>query len=176
VGDWIRRYQNEISLLAGVEGLELRDFACTLLAAVVDLNCALFIQIGDGAIVISSDEKPDEFCWVFWPQQGQYANTTNFLTDREAIDRFEHSPVNSRIDEVALFTDGLQSLALHYESRRAPGPFFRPMFSWLRPRAGGHCEDLSSSLASFLDSSRVNDCTDDDKTLILATRREQVVI
>ena len=79
--------------------------------------------------------------------------------------------IDRSIDEVAIFTDGLQGLALHYESRRAHTPFFQPMFAWMRPAGSGYCEGLSSSLTSFLNSKKVNDRTDDDKTLILATRR-----
>ena len=67
---WITRFHNEITLRAEAEGLNSQDFACTLLAAVVGPDCAAFLQIGDGAIVISSPEDPDFYGWVFWPQQG----------------------------------------------------------------------------------------------------------
>jgi hypothetical protein len=171
---WLTRFHNEITLRAEAEDLKPRDFACTLLAAVVGTDSAVFLQIGDGAIVVSSREEPDEYNYVFWPQQGEYANVTNFVTDPAAHEMLEHTLVAGPIDEVALLSDGLQSLALHYESRTAHAPFFRPVFSWLRPATPGHSEKLSSSLASYLGSQKVNDCTDDDKTLILATRRADV--
>jgi serine/threonine protein phosphatase PrpC len=171
VKGWITRFQNEVALRAEAEELKPRDFACTLLAAVVGTDKAAFAQIGDGAIVISSREEPEEYNYVFWPQQGEYANITNFLTDPEAHDKIEHTLVNGEIDEVAIFSDGIQNLALHYESKTAHSPFFGPVFSWLRPAPDGYSEKLSSSLASYLNSQKINDCTDDDKTLILATRR-----
>lgn len=171
VKGWITRFQNEVALRAEAETLEPRDFACTLLGAVVGTDKAAFVQIGDGAIVISSRGEPEEYNYVFWPQQGEYANITNFLTDSAAHDKIEHTLVNGEIDEVAIFTDGIQGLALHYESQTAHSPFFGPVFSWLRPAPDGYSEKLSSSLASYLNSQKVNDCTDDDKTLILATRR-----
>ncbi|MCA1636602.1 MAG: hypothetical protein LC802_23660, partial [Acidobacteria bacterium] len=49
-------------------------------------------------------------------------------------------------------------------------------FEWLRQAPEDRREKLSASLAAFLDSPKVNDCTDDDKTLILATRREIAMI
>lgn len=171
---WITRFRNEVTLRAESEELKPRDFACTFLAAVVGSDSAVFLQIGDGAIVVSSRNEPDEYGHIFWPQQGEYANVTNFATDPAAHEKLEHSLVNHCIDEVALFSDGLQSLALHYESRMAHTPFFRPVFAWLRPAPAGFSEKLTFSLASYLDSQKVNDCTDDDKTLILATRRISV--
>ena len=171
---WITRFHHEVTLRAEAEDLKPRDFACTFLAAVVGKDSAVFLQIGDGAIVVLSQEEPDEYGHIFWPQQGEYANITNFATDPTAHEKLEHSLVNRCIDEVAIFSDGLQSLALHYESRMAHTPFFQPIFTWLRPAPAGFTEKLSFSLASYLDSQKVNDCTDDDKTLILATRRPSV--
>jgi hypothetical protein len=168
---WITRFHNEIALRAEAEELKPRDFACTLLAAIIGIDTAAFLQIGDGAIVVSPREEAGEYNYVFWPQQGEYANITNFLTDPAAHDKIAHALVDEVIDEVALFSDGLQNIALHYESQTAHSPFFRPVFSWLRPAPYGYSAKLSSSLASYLNSQKVNDCTDDDKTLILATRR-----
>ena len=49
--DWLLRFQSEIGVRAGAEGLTPRDFACTLVAAVVARDQASFFQIGDGAIL-----------------------------------------------------------------------------------------------------------------------------
>lgn len=173
---WLARLRNEVTLRAEAEGLQPRDYACTLLAAALGEDCAAFVQVGDGAMVIPSREEPDEFCWVFWPQRGEYANTTNFATEPEAAERLEHVLLNERVDELAVLTDGLQNLALHFQTRTAHTPFFRPVFEWLRPAPAEQRERLSQALASYLDSPKVNDYTDDDKTLILATRREAAVI
>ena len=69
---------------------------------------------------------------------------------------------------MALFTDGLQTLALDY-TRAAHSPFFAPMFAALSSETepGG----LLGPLSAFLESPAVNERTDDDKTLILATRK-----
>ena len=49
--------------------------------------------------------------------------------------------------------------------------FFEMMFSPLRSVEAGYSETLSTSLSAFLDSSQVNNRTDDDKTLVLVTRQ-----
>ncbi|MNI11783.1 hypothetical protein D3C73_649400 [compost metagenome] len=169
---WLTRFQGKIKQRAADMALVPRDFACTLVAAVISEDCAVFVQIGDGAIVIESPEEPDTYSWVFWPQQGEYENTTYFATDSHAsqflqFDIFQHHGCK----EVALFSDGLQRLALHYQSQSAFSPFFRPFFQVLRAQEEVVSEQYMNSLAAFLDSKVVNERTDDDKTLILATRR-----
>ncbi|MDP9369717.1 MAG: protein phosphatase 2C domain-containing protein [Chloroflexota bacterium] len=167
----ITDFQREVLLRADAKALKLRDFACTLLLAAIDGQGAAFLQIGDGAIVVGPRQEPDQYCWVFWPQRGEYENQTIFVTDVGAPDHLDHEFVDAPIDEVALLSDGLQRLALHYQSQTVHAPFFRPMFAPLRATPTGFSAPLSSSLAGFLESKPVNERTDDDKTLILATRR-----
>ena len=59
-------------------------------------------------------------------------------------------------------------LALDYAATRAHGPFFSPLFRTIRDGPGE--ETLRASLRDYLNSGRVNARTDDDKTLLLATR------
>ncbi len=176
IADWTRtsaellieRVQALLSQRAAETGLPLREFACTLLGAVLTEEHALFLQIGDGAIVISTGA---EYWPVFWPQAGQYANETYFATDANASIRLEFATSVQPIAEIALLTDGLQPLALHYQTRQAHTPFFRPLFQHLRAAPEPGCPaDLMSALARFLDTPTLNQRTHDDKTLILATR------
>jgi hypothetical protein len=168
--NWIIDYQREV--LNQCDGdLVPRDFASTVLGAVIGDDLSVFFQLGDGAIVIADSEEPENYRWVFWPQQGQYANQTNFTTDEKAPANMEFTRVNRRIDEVTLFTDGVQSLTLDYQARVAHAPFFAPIFEWLRNAPEQHSPEYTASLNAFLNSERVNDRTDDDKTILLATRR-----
>lgn len=171
VKNWLTSFQREVSVRAEHEGLTPRDFACTLLAAVVGDDSAVFAQIGDGAIVVPAAEEPDEYCYIFWPQQGEYANQTYFATEANAHENLQYSLVSQRVEELAVLTDGIQGLALHYETQSAHNPFFRPVFAWLRPAPEDYSEKYTASLAGYLNSPKVNESTDDDKTLILATRR-----
>jgi len=149
------------------ENLTARDFACTLLLAIVGTKTGVFAQIGDGGIVIGN---ADGYSPVFWPDAGEYANMTYFVTDDDALEHLQFAILPAP-DEVAMFSDGLQRLALDYRQRQAYSPFFSPMFERVRKSDIVACESLCEQLGSFLNSQKVNERTDDDKTLILATRR-----
>ena len=176
VADWTRavaetlieRVQAALSQRAAATGLPVREFACTLLGAVLADDRALFLQIGDGAIVIGIG---DDYQPVFWPPAGEYANETYFATDAGAAARLEFAASVEPVAEIALLTDGLQPLALHYQTRQAHAPFFRPLFQRLRTASAPGCPaDLQTALERFLDAPALNQRTHDDKTLILATR------
>ena len=142
-----------------------RELACTALVAVIGPTNATFAQIGDGAIVVAHEQNQRV---IFWPEPAEYANATDFLTDDcfAANIRFEAS--SEPIGEVAVFTDGLQRLALDFGTRTAYPAFFRPLFNELRTAID--LQVLVSPFRDFLNSQRVNERTDDDKTLVLAVR------
>jgi hypothetical protein len=166
VTSWVVAIRQHICQAAEAKGLSPRDFACTLLGAVVSTQAAAFFQVGDGAIVIGDG---DGFHPVFWPETGEYANMTYFVTDEDALGHLRVEVSLSPPEEVAMFSDGLQRLALVYESRTAYTPFFEPMFGILGKADPAICDTLSNQLARFLDSPKINERTDDDKTLVLAT-------
>ncbi len=163
---WVTEARQRVLREAAARNVPPRDFSCTLLVALIGENCAWFGQIGDGVIVL---RKGDSLEPVFWPQSGEYVNTTNFLTSDDFEQRFVNSCQPVAIDELAILTDGLQPLALHYASKSVHEPFFEPMFVSLRD--WDSCTDLAGALRRFLASDRVNERTDDDKTLVLASRR-----
>jgi Protein phosphatase 2C len=155
------------AIFAQAECLDVRprDVACTALLAVVGPTCAAFAQLGDGAIVIGHGQDHRA---VFWPEPAEYANATDFLTDDPFADLIRFDTITDPIVEVAAFTDGLQRLALDFTGRMAYPAFFRPLFDELR-RATDPAS-LVEPFRKFLDSDRVNERTDDDKTLVLALR------
>jgi hypothetical protein len=65
-------------------------------------------------------------------------------------------------------SDGLQTMALSFAERAAHRPFFLPMFRKLRSARPG--DGLPAALHRFLESPAVSQRSDDDKTLLLATR------
>lgn len=171
---WVKQISDVIAIHADECELRPRDFACTFIGAIIGSENAVFLQIGDGAIVIWRD---NDYRTIFWPQAGEYANMTYFITDEAASESLQFSAVEYAIDEIAIFTDGLQKLALHYASRTVHTPFLSPMFIRLRSEPPGESNDLNHALTAYLDSIPVNERSDDDKTLILATRRplEEVI-
>lgn len=174
--DWVREWllylQREMTARAGREGTALRDYSCTIAAALVSDDSAVFFQVGDGVIVVSPCSEPNEYSWVFWPHHGEYVNETMFATDCRALDTFDFGLSESRIGEVAILTDGLERLALHLESQTAHRPFFEPLFTTMRTAPEGFSQELSTGLDAFLSTPRFDERTNDDRTLVLATRLE----
>ena len=167
---WIEHVQRAIAFRADREGCVVRDYACTLLVAVVGLEAAAFLQIGDGAMV-ATDETGD-WSWIHWPQRGDYANTTFFVTEDGALDQLAFDVIQRRIDDVAVFTDGIEPLVLHYATKTVHSPFFQAMLGpVVASCTAGLDQTLSAGLEKYLASPKVTERTDDDKTLILATRR-----
>ena len=147
-----------------------RDLACTLLAVIVAPIGGGALQIGDGVIVIG--EQPLSWRWLFWPQKGEYANTTFFLSDEKALATAEVSALPDEVQDVALMSDGLEPLAMQFAARKAHEPFFRTVLAPLHAAAGpGEAPALSAGLATLLTSPAVRSRTDDDASLVIATRR-----
>ena len=155
---------------AAQAGLRVREFACTLLVAIVGNERAAFWQIGDGAICFrkATDEG---LHYAFWPAKGEYANVTEFVTDENASEELSFDEGALCICDLAVFSDGLERLALDFRAGEVHEPFFSALFPYLYRRQEGHLVDLEEQMKAFLDSDRVNSRTDDDKTLVLATRK-----
>jgi hypothetical protein len=153
---------------AKANDLSLRDYATTLSGVVVSKQQALCFQIGDGAIVASVQGYQG---LVFWPDNGLYANMTYFVTDDDYVQYLNVEVIDAVLDEVILFSDGLQRLALSLETKMPFSPFFEPMLKALRQAKHQDFSVLNQHLAQFLASELVNKRTDDDKTLVLATRK-----
>src|SRR5215813_5270441 len=168
--EWLDAARKAITDHASNAEQEVRDYACTMLFALVGVEAAVFLQIGDGVIVVN-DQGP-HWSWVFWPERGEFANTTFFVTDSAAADHLRFEQRHGSIDEIALLSDGIEPLVLHYASRTVHAPFFDRMFGPVR-RSEVIGEDLalSQDLESYLSSPAILERTDDDKTLVLATRR-----
>jgi hypothetical protein len=162
---WFEQVHRALAVQADLREVDMRQLACTLLFAVLGQSGAAFGQVGDGAIVAWRDGTYET---VFWPQSGEYVNTTNFVTDPRYPSLVEFAWRDAPIDEAALLSDGLQMLGLDYRLKRAHDPFFVPMFRSLRNEPD--CGKLMEPLRAFLASPALGERTDDDKTLILATR------
>lgn len=165
VVQWCESARARISEHARLHERTLREYATTLCVAAISPRGSMFFQIGDGAIVV---RKNDVLGVVFWPQSGEYVNTTNFLT---SDDFRQHVQVFTTADaflDLALLTDGIERLALRFDSLTPHPPFFQPLFQALR--ATSDVDGLGEALRQFLQSESVRNKSDDDKTLVLASR------
>jgi Protein phosphatase 2C len=168
---WLDRVQQALRDEADRSGEPLKEFACTLLFAIIGDKHAAFFQIGDGAIV-ACEGIADGFSYVFWPQHGEFANTTNFVISNDAYDVFEFEvSLRPKLKEVAIFSDGLENLLLHHATKTVHEAFFSTMFQPVRAcKSIDESRQLTPDLERYLKSPKVCDRTDDDKSLILATR------
>jgi hypothetical protein len=84
--------------------------------------------------------------------------------------RLQFVSSEGEFSELAVFSDGIERLALDFNNQTASERFFDPMFAPLASMSPGRNRLLSASLRRYLDSPRVLERTDDDKSLVLARR------
>lgn len=161
--------RERIYAIAEREGLKARDYACTFLGVLSSSLGTLVMQIGDGGVVLDVGNGLEV---PVVPMSGEYANMTHFVTDEDAIDVLVAKGFSSKASRVAVFTDGLQRLALNMATNTAHEPFFAPLFNVLANAPAEQADQLEGALFNFLNSESVNERTDDDKTLALAVLME----
>lgn len=167
--DTIEKVRAALFAEADREELTIRDFACTMLVSIISAKQASFWQVGDGAICVRVTGDNQYRC-IYWPEKGDYANITFFVTDLRAQEETQVALHQTEIVEVAMFTDGIERLALDFMARQAHTGFFNGLFPHLSRLPEGSSPELAKLIEGFLASERVNKRTDDDKTLILASR------
>lgn len=163
--DLVREVRRAVHAEADKHKRPVRDFACTFLGVVSTHTGTITFQVGDGGIVLDTGGGL-ELAMV--PAQGEYANQTHFVTDEDAISRMQSKAYPDSALRVAVFTDGIQRLALNMAANSPQERFFAPFFSGMAKATQEHEEQLTGLLQQFLASEQVNARTDDDKTLALA--------
>jgi len=174
IKEWFHSLVASLGDTALKNGHELRDYSCTLLGAVLAPSASVYVQLGDGAIVVSTEDA-DEYAWVFWPQHGEYANSTYFVTQPGVEELLQIDVSGPAVDEIAIFSDGIERLVLNMRERSVHAPAFQPIFAWLRTSDEDESGLPSPPLTSYLASEHVNRRTDDDKSLVMGTRRRTPV-
>jgi hypothetical protein len=144
------------------------DLATTLLVCVAGADRLWAAQVGDGAVVFAGADG----AWqaLTRPAAGEYLNETVFLTSDAALERLQIETRAGPVRELALFSDGLQMLALKMPEAAPHAPFFQPLFAWFRQVPDP--ETARAELEAWLRSPRVTDRAEDDLTLLLARRRD----
>ncbi len=140
----------------------IRDFATTLLVAIITPDWIATVQVGDGAIVIQ--QADGGFISLTPRSRNEYVNETDFITDEGYLSSADFTVLPRwRMQGIALLTDGLQIVAMKMPQNIPSAPFFTPLF---RVIAGSTATE--DALCRFLASERICARTDDDKTLVLA--------
>lgn len=167
---WLNFFQSQIAEIANRDKKEMREYASTLVGAVVGAKSAAFFQVGDGGAVYSVDGTAKTYQFAVAPTEAEYVNMTEFLTDDAAINSLRFVFVEETIEDLILFSDGIFAVAVDYQTNQPHEPFLMPMIAPLRN--GRANEELNEKLENFLQSPKINEKTDDDKTIILASRRK----
>lgn len=167
--DWLDDIRERINIRSKKEKLRPREYAATLVAAIIGAESALVVHIGDGAAVLRN-QATGEWIVPSWPYHGEYASTTRFVVD-------DPQPVINLVltegtfDRTAVFSDGMERLVLDHRERSAPTTFFDRLTGPVSKCAlPGRDRKLSKQLRSYLDSAKVCEATDDDKSLVLGAR------
>ena len=140
------------------------DYATTLAVALLTNDGVAVGQVGDTIVVIAT---PGQY-WTLAPApRYRYVNETVFVTHSDAPDhlRVTVTPA-ATVDAVFLATDGLRLKILDDLAGPTPfAPFFDDVAAYVRTRDAD-----SAAVHRFLGG--VNDQSGDDKSLVVAVRRE----
>lgn len=161
----VRLAQLRLETEAERREIDLNALATTLLLAVATPEGTAVIQIGDGAIVVGDTDGSARA--LTFPLHGEYANTTVFLTGPDALETAQFG-LHPAATHLALFSDGLQRIALDMATGAPFAPFFLPLFRFVASEPDETA--AQTQLTAFLSSSRVQERSDDDITLVLAAR------
>ena len=156
----VRRWKLKLNIAT----FQCRELASTLIVAVATPEAIAIAQVGDGAAI--ARRRDQNLISLTTPQTGEYANETTFLTSENVLDIAQYRVWEGEPDRLALFSDGLQLLALKMPEAEPHQPFFAPLFQFISQPMEE--EAAKEQLEKFLRSPRVSQRTDDDLTLVLA--------
>jgi hypothetical protein len=161
-------------------GDDIRDYHCTLVGTFIGPTGGILFHVGDGAAIASriklvarAQAQVQELqLWndvVFSePENGEYANETFFITQDDWIKHLRGNILSPGVDIVALMTDGAMPFAIQQGQPNAP--FMDPLIGQML-RAGDAAE-RDAILQKYLSLPKANEVTNDDKTLMIAIRRD----
>ncbi len=154
-----------VTTVAEKRKVTTRELATTLILAIVTLDTVACVQVGDGACVVLTEEGEVES--VTAPQRGEHLNETFFFTAPNYQEAAQFSIWHGSVRGVAVFSDGLQMLALKMPEGRPHPAFFMPLFDMVA--AQENTREVEEELRVFLQSDRITARADDDLTLVVAS-------
>jgi len=159
----LERARSALQSDAGRRGVTARDMATTLILLQATPDSVAALQVGDGAAVVNARQNGPT--GVTSPQTGEYINETMFITAADAMDHHQTVCHGYGLTGGAVFSDGLQMLALKMPEGTPHPPFFGPLLRFVADATDAGQAD--AALRSFLASPRVTGQTTDDLTLVL---------
>ena len=166
LADALASARSELEREADRHALLLREYSTTLILLFAGPALVTAAQIGDGGSVIRGSDGA--VTALTQPGSEGYVNETTFLTSDDALSSVQFGAYNGSAAGFAVFTDGLQMLALQMPEGTPHQPFFTPLFEFAARVADE--SQAQKELIDFLRSPRITQRTDDDLTLVLGSR------
>lgn len=149
---------------------DIRDFHCTLVAALVGPSGGFLIHIGDGSLISgnATPEANEEKKFHITinnqskPENGEYANETFFITEKDWIKHLRISPIG-KTDWIMLATDGGCALSLQNESV----PHISNLQDIFKHLLKLPEESRSPAIQAWLETDGAKKLSNDDKTLVI---------
>ncbi len=141
--------------------LSIKDLNATLLVFLSLGKRQFYGQVGD-CCLIGKTEK--EYSVIAKQQRGEYANATFSICNLESIKDGIFEKIDNYYQEVALMSDGIESISVSAKDKAISSLFYNPFFKVFELKDLDQ-EKVSASLSRFLASERISKKTDDDKTL-----------
>lgn len=159
----VEHTRRAIEQTAIARGHDVKHYATTFLAAVLQRDYIGIIQMGDGAIIIQDGDGTLRVLTT--QQEREYVNEVTFLTCSTYHDELRISVLRARrLRAVCLVTDGVETLSVRRATNTPHPGFFNPLLN--NPVS-------PEQLVALLTSPGACDRSDDDKTILLATKGPQ---
>lgn len=136
---------------------ELSDLASTLLAVVISENRFLVIHLGDGVIAYTKD---NEIKVATGPKNGEFANTTYFVTSSRALEMMQLiKGTASSINGFVLMSDGSEA-SLYSKQRNEVAPVLQRLVSRLGMTSPEYLQPvIQASLEDAIAKKTRDDCS-----------------
>jgi hypothetical protein len=148
--------------------IDIRDLNATLLVYLSLDDRQFYGQVGDCAAIGKTD---DGYQVIARQQRGEYANATFSVCNPQSVLDGIYEKTTTFFPHVALMSDGIESISVSAKDKTVSALFFDPFFNAFE-KEGFDQETVSNSLARFLSSDRINQKTDDDKTLLFVMAKD----
>ena len=164
--------RNDIEIRARQAGRSIKEFACTIIVVTLHADRIVVAHIGDGAVVAKKTNGNLEL--ISGPGDSEYANEVVPLTSSEWMNAMRVTSAHD-VMGIMVFTDGLQRAILKNEfGNLFPfSGFCDPVFNYIAEQRD--MLEAKKELASLLNSEKVCNNSDDDKTLIVAVRPNSLI-
>lgn len=157
--------RDSIQRRAEALGAEKDDLACTLLAVAVRGDAYLLFHVGDGVI---GYQKSGKLRVASVPQNGEFANTTTFVTSPDALLHSRALRGNQpQIEGFVLMSDGCEA-ALYHKGRNRLAPLLHKLFQRLQLLDG----EASQMMMGAVMEHAIAERTQDDCSMALLVRKK----